>query len=301
MSLTQRPAFVALTTRPWGVKVLGWLSDGLLLGGLLSGLIVLAFLLGKTTENSLDWATLWAKLTDTPVPITLSVPFDDANEITQGAPVRMMGLEIGMVDKLFIRPLNAPDHVELRLKTIKPIPNNATVTVLFTGLGGSKSVEILPPVRPLLRTATSTLVLDRRQSRVSVNNKSLVIEQPIRMHDSTNSQIQIAKALQGGAINIAKIMEHGQALPYWQQNIHQVETLTQNGHTALNQLAQQEVIEGEQVHQGLKKLTLLVTKLTTVAIKTDAMVSHPKIPWRQQLNTIRQQLKATSQQTSRKR
>lgn len=131
--------------------------------------------------------------------------FKDANEITRGSTVRMMGTEIGYVSNLRIRP----DHVEVTIQTYPnalPIPSGATFTILFTGIAGGKSIEIELPDIP----------------RPPVQGKPVyIVEEPIRMKDTTDSTIEITQALQRGAENIADFFGKKKPVEELQYNIRQ--------------------------------------------------------------------------------
>lgn len=72
----------------------------------------------------------------------------DVDGLIVGSPVRMMGIEVGHVKK--IKPIN--DEVYVKFVLTNPevfIPQGTEVTVEFTGLAGSKSLELyLPDKKP---------------------------------------------------------------------------------------------------------------------------------------------------------
>ena len=75
---------------------------------------------------------------------TYQIFLQDVDGIIKGSPVRMMGIHIGYVrkvkiinDMVFVDFIINQDGIE--------IPNGSKVTVEFTGLGGSKSIEIYTP------------------------------------------------------------------------------------------------------------------------------------------------------------
>ncbi|MDD3150020.1 MAG: MlaD family protein [Candidatus Gastranaerophilales bacterium] len=71
------------------------------------------------------------------------VKFKDVDGLIVGSPVRMMGIQIGHVSQ--IKPIY--DSVFLTFVVTKKdikIPKNALVNVEFTGMAGSKSLEIAP-------------------------------------------------------------------------------------------------------------------------------------------------------------
>lgn len=75
---------------------------------------------------------------------TYQIFLQDVDGIIKGSPVRMMGIHIGYVrkvkiinDMVFVDFIINQDGIE--------IPKGSKVTVEFTGLGGSKSIEIYTP------------------------------------------------------------------------------------------------------------------------------------------------------------
>lgn len=75
---------------------------------------------------------------------TYQIFLQDVDGIIKGSPVRMMGIQIGYVRKVKI--INDMVFVDFIINQdgIK-IPKGSKVTVEFTGLGGSKSIEIYTP------------------------------------------------------------------------------------------------------------------------------------------------------------
>lgn len=141
----------------------------------------------------------------------ITIPFQDANEISRGAAVRMMGTEVGYVDNIKL----TQQHVNIIIKTFPDsltIPSGSTFTVLFTGLGGSKSIEIVPPA----------------VTRPSKDNKPVYIpEQPIRLKQALQYQIDIAKALQEGAENFTNFFGNRKPAEMLQYNILKSRDATQ--------------------------------------------------------------------------
>ena len=72
------------------------------------------------------------------------IQFKDIDGITKGSPVRFMGINIG-----YVRALKSKDkHVNVQILITKKgmeIPNGTLARVEFYGLGGSKSIELMPP------------------------------------------------------------------------------------------------------------------------------------------------------------
>ena len=76
-------------------------------------------------------------------PNIYNIQFKDIDGITKGSPVRFMGINIGHVKKL--EPGNGYINVQIIVtqKDMK-IPNGTIARVEFYGLGGSKSIELMP-------------------------------------------------------------------------------------------------------------------------------------------------------------
>ena len=72
------------------------------------------------------------------------IQFKDIDGITKGSPVRFMGINVGYVRKL----KSKNKHVDVQILVTKKgmnIPNGTLARVEFYGLGGSKSIELMPP------------------------------------------------------------------------------------------------------------------------------------------------------------
>lgn len=118
---------------------------------------------------------------------TIHLEFLNANEISRGAPVRLMGTDIGFVDDIRIER----DHVDVTIQTSPDairIPSGSVFTVLFTGLGGAKSIEVTLPATP---------VPDKDGKPV------YRVKEPISMRDTLNASLDSVQALQKGSENIS--------------------------------------------------------------------------------------------------
>lgn len=81
----------------------------------------------------------------------------DVDGLIVGSPVRMMGVEVGHVTK--IKPAN--DEVYVKFVLTNPevyIPQGTAVTVEFTGMAGSKSLELYLPDENTYLDKTSPLI-----------------------------------------------------------------------------------------------------------------------------------------------
>lgn len=68
----------------------------------------------------------------------------DVDGLIVGSPVRMMGIQVGHVTK--IKPTNSEVYVKFIITNPEVyIPQGTSVTVEFSGMAGSKSLELYPP------------------------------------------------------------------------------------------------------------------------------------------------------------
>ena len=76
-------------------------------------------------------------------PNIYNIQFSDIDGITKGSPVRFMGINIGHVKKLEAKDKHINVQIVVTEKNMK-IPNGTIARVEFYGLGGSKSIELMP-------------------------------------------------------------------------------------------------------------------------------------------------------------
>ena len=74
---------------------------------------------------------------------TYNIEFKDIDGITKGSPVRFMGINVGYVRKLKPKDKHINVQIVITKKNMK-IPNGTVARVEFYGLGGSKSIELMP-------------------------------------------------------------------------------------------------------------------------------------------------------------
>lgn len=90
----------------------------------------------------------------------------DVDGLIVGSPVKFMGVQVGYIQKIKIVGDDVYVKFILEEKDLK-IPAGSIATVEFSGLGGSKSIEISPPTEESLNTG-----------------KLIVINNTKRIHDS---------------------------------------------------------------------------------------------------------------------
>lgn len=98
---------------------------------------------------------------------TYQIFLPDVDGLIVGSPVKILGIQVGYVNQIDI----VGDDVYVKFIITEPnvkIPQSSTITVEFSGLGGSKSLELYPP----------------NKNKKHYDNKFLVIQSPKRIHDS---------------------------------------------------------------------------------------------------------------------
>ncbi len=78
-------------------------------------------------------------------PNTYDIVFKDIDSIVKGSPVRFMGINVGYVEKLKRKNKYVICKIRVTKKGVT-IPDETRAKVAFNGLGGSKSIELLPPL-----------------------------------------------------------------------------------------------------------------------------------------------------------
>lgn len=96
---------------------------------------------------------------------TYQIFLPDVDGLINGSPVRILGIQVGYVNQIDI----VGDDVYVKFIVTEPnakVPRGSRATVEFSGLGGSKSLEIYPP-----------------DSKEALSGKLIVPQSPKRIHD----------------------------------------------------------------------------------------------------------------------
>ncbi len=97
---------------------------------------------------------------------TYQIFLPDVDGLINGSPAKLMGIQVGYVNQIDI----VGEDVYVKFIITEPnvkIPKGSSATVEFSGLGGSKSLEIYPPTKESLSSG-----------------KFLIIQKPKRIHES---------------------------------------------------------------------------------------------------------------------
>lgn len=98
--------------------------------------------------------------------VTYQLFMPDVDGLIVGSPVKFMGVDVGYVDRVKIVSNDVYVKIVITDKDIT-LPKGSIATVEFSGMGGSKSLEIYPPTNDSLAT-----------------NKLIDVESPKRLYDS---------------------------------------------------------------------------------------------------------------------
>ncbi len=124
---------------------------------------------------------LWIKHEESFETHTIYMP--DVDGLIVGSPVHMMGIPIGYVNKIKIVGDN---EIKVRFKITKRavhIPPGTFATVEFSGLGGSKSLEIYPQSSGKI------------PNEIVGKNDYILVDRPKRLRDSMSLLYQMYKTL----------------------------------------------------------------------------------------------------------
>ncbi len=98
--------------------------------------------------------------------VTYQIFMPDVDGLIAGSPVKFMGVQVGYIEKVKIVSGDVYLKIVITAKGLE-LPKGSVATVEFSGMGGSKSLEVYPPDKDSL-----------------AQNKLIVVESPKRLHDS---------------------------------------------------------------------------------------------------------------------
>jgi len=145
---------------------------------------------------------------------TYNVTFKDVDGLIVGSPVRVMGIQVGHVIK--VKPVNDNVNVIFVITNNNVnISKNSVINVQFTGIAGSKSLEIQP----------------------SISHKSgeelFKVTEPIRIDSVMNSQLDITKSILECSKLSLNFLGH-QTEKEFRKTIKESEIVTRNINYSLN-------------------------------------------------------------------
>lgn len=126
-----------------------------------------------------------------------SIFMPDVDGLIVGSPVRMMGIEVGHVTK--IKPTNEEVYVKFILTDESlQIPRGTAATVEFSGMAGSKSLE---------------LYLPDKQTYIDKNTPFLTVHPPKRLHDALGLLNDMFKKLSSIIYTTSSFTEQTKFIP----------------------------------------------------------------------------------------
>lgn len=120
---------------------------------------------------------------------TYQIFLPDVDGLINGSPVRLMGIQIGYVNQLSI----VGDNVYVRFVVTEPnvkLPHGVIATVEFSGLGGSKSLELYTPTK-----------------NTPKSDKLIIAQSPKRIHDSLGLLNDMFNKLMGLTYSVSHFMD----------------------------------------------------------------------------------------------
>lgn len=113
----------------------------------------------------------------------------DVDGLINGSPVKIMGIQVGYVNQLDIVGEDVYVKFVITEQNVR-IPAGSTATVEFSGLGGSKSLELYPP-----------------KSNKNYSDKFLIPQSPKRIHDSLGLLNDMFEKIIGITYDVSNFME----------------------------------------------------------------------------------------------
>ena len=133
---------------------------------------------------------------------TYQIFLPDVDGLIVGSPVRLMGIQIGYINQINIVGEDVYVKFVITEKNMK-VPQGSTATVEFTGLGGSKSLELYAP----------------KTENQFLSEKFIVPMPPKRIHDSLGLLNDMFDKIIGITYTISNFMDQVGIIKYNNQNI----------------------------------------------------------------------------------
>ena len=96
--------------------------------------------------------------------VTYQIFMSDVDGLIAGSPVKFMGVQVGYIEKIKIVSNNIYLKIVITSKGVT-LPKGSIATVEFSGMAGSKSLEVYPPTKESL--ATNNLIAVQNPKRLS--------------------------------------------------------------------------------------------------------------------------------------
>jgi MlaD protein len=139
-------------------------------------------------------------------PQAIILRFKDSSELSPGSSVRLMGKEVGWVQKVKFKK----DHVQVKLRFYRDspiIPPRSEFTIEFTGIAGAKCIEITPPQSVLVSTLNHRGKALNAHFNGRQDANHYVVVEPIRMADVQQGGLLQVDAMMEGSENMARFLD----------------------------------------------------------------------------------------------
>jgi len=127
---------------------------------------------------------------------TYQIFLPDVDGLINGSPVKFMGIQIGYVNQIDI----VGEDVYVKFVVTEPhvkIPAGSVTTVEFSGMGGSKSLELYPP-----------------KPNSNPSGKLLIAQSPKRIHDSLGLLVDMVDKLIEITYDVSHFMDKVGTIKY---------------------------------------------------------------------------------------
>ncbi|MEI7473551.1 MAG: MlaD family protein [bacterium] len=166
---------------------------------------------------------------------TYQFEFNDADSVIVGSPVRIMGITVGNVTEVQNKDNNkALISIKINNNDVE-IPPSSAISVQFTGLAGSRSIEIIPPNKLKEKTVNPLNVKAPEQTTHIEENNFKVVE-PVRVGQVFDLQKDVSLSVLDLSTNILKTFGSG-GIEKLENNIVQSKTISHNINTTFRECA----------------------------------------------------------------
>lgn len=114
--------------------------------------------------------------------------FEDTDGLIVGSPVRFMGTQVGYLSDVKIIGSEAYVSFVITEKNLK-IPHGTIATVEFTGIAGSKSLELYPPTKDSLAQGHAISVVEPIRISTFVDRQQNIASNIINITNQVNTVI----------------------------------------------------------------------------------------------------------------
>lgn len=147
--------------------------------------------------------------------VTYQLFMPDVDGVIVGSPVKFMGVQVGYIDKVRIVSNDVYLKVVITDKDVV-LPKGSIATVEFSGMGGSKSLEIYPPTQESLASKKIIAVLPPKRLHDSLG---LLNEMFDKIGSITNKMSFFANETGVDAIQLNGIQDNMNLLDKWMKGV----------------------------------------------------------------------------------